>query len=176
MACQWYSTPWWNHSRSCSCHCLVLVSTFPLSLCRPLAVAAVRHRTARAATSTPVGISHHGGPVMSSPITVYVYWVGSFTAVQKGILRSFVASLNPSSDATNTGGFTLLEEYCLSPIAVYVCWVGSFTRPVSEYSLWRLTGAVSEYSLWGFTAARRTSYAALWPQCTPLQMAQKWVG
>jgi hypothetical protein len=51
----------------------------------------------------PVGMTNWGGgDVMFNPMNVYIYWVGNFTETQKAVTRTFVRSLNPSSDPAVT--------------------------------------------------------------------------
>lgn len=59
----------------------------------------------------PIGIANpKGGPVMSQPIGVYITWMGAFSAGQKGLVRSLIASLSrqPGDPTAGTGGALVL--------------------------------------------------------------------
>jgi hypothetical protein len=45
----------------------------------------------------PQGITNHGGPVMNSPIKIYITWVGSISSAQKQLTRTFISSLSPQT-------------------------------------------------------------------------------
>lgn len=69
----------------------------------------------------PVNIQNgNPGPVMWRPIKVFILWLGSFTEDQKDGFRNFVASINASSDASNTG--PQLLQYSTVQTSAVVIW------------------------------------------------------
>lgn len=46
---------------------------------------------------TPMGISHRGGPIMSSGVNVYIVWYGSWVPAAKNIVTNFISSLGPQN-------------------------------------------------------------------------------
>ncbi|GAQ84555.1 hypothetical protein KFL_001940120 [Klebsormidium nitens] len=68
-----------------------------------LPVARLRPFAALTGPPTPKGITYHGGPILSKPLTVYFIWYGAaFTAAQKNIFKGLVSSFSPSSNTGNT--------------------------------------------------------------------------